>query len=96
MFQQALPLQANRQGHLRKPVAGQVDQCRAVLHAKQVDQLGPARCLGNEGEPGVPYKSIDRTGLSRIRAAGEGDLRTLRRRQTAGLGYGNFEGGVAE
>ena len=72
------------------------DAADGKVKPEEIDELGPARSLGNEGQPGMIGQRVDRAGLAGIGAPGEGDLRAVRRGQAAGFGDRDFELGVTE
>src|SRR5690606_15594749 len=77
------PLGAQRLGNAREAIAGQVDEVRELAQPVEVDGLRTARGLARAGETASPEERIDGARLADVRAAREGDLGQLGRRQVA-------------
>src|SRR5690606_25649087 len=85
------PLGAQRLGNAREAIAGQVDEVRELAQPVEVDGLRTARGLARAGETASPEERIDGARLADVRAAREGDLGQLGRRQVARMTDGAQE-----
>ena len=79
--EQRLPGLDLRLRRLGEAVARQIDQIRRLAEREVVDLLRPARRVRGPRKPPTPRQRVDERGLADVRAPGEADLGTVRRRQ---------------
>src|SRR5690606_4942424 len=92
-FEVALPVLLERNRYLRIAVAGQVDQATLVIQAEEIQQLGTARGVRGASQAGVS-QGIQRAGLARVGATGEGNFQSLIGRALVNLGSADHESGL--